>query len=991
MIRAVISVLILVFQITILSPNLSLAQRLWSDEGRLLSADIGGRKPVVCRWGDDSVAMAYVDFDERGFTRVCLQGVDHQGNLRFAPRPLYLTTPEQFSTGAPPLQSTSDGGLLILRGSGVRDSIGFDGWVWHIRDVTAQKFNENLEPQGEGDGRHLYQTCSWHLGYLATEDGGLILLERIWVEGDHSSYHYYLNARKFDAEGNLPEGWPESGRRVFEGLGNHRIYCEPGVGIWAIQQTIGGPGPLINQVMEDGSFRFEEPLWLEDIDFRAVGNLTPDTRGGFYLNINDQEGDEVYLQHYNSEGQPTWDEPFRLLNRAGPSVLVCGGDSLLSFSYTGDDEEPVSSRVKLYRVSDDGIVSLWNQALTFNGEYLETFGEHGPGRVLVRLTANRWTGGHGSRVATAAEVNIISCDRELVLPREQAPVVPHEFDGREIVNPAPVIACVEDGFFTVTIDDNCFFVNGFTDEGEPLWEGDPVRIYQYQDPGELMFPQLMDDEIVRVNYERFCRQLGPDGFWLNDGQKIPFVDWSNVTDLRISQSSLALLQYYNSKRHQLKIVDERNNILPEDSLTVAFITSGGKYKGLLSDSVGGFWMMYSRGEDEQERIYLRHISARAEAAEQELAPFPDFLPENIVFAPSGTGGGWLVGQWEDGFLQGQKIDAQGQLAWDQARPMEYFLPFGRSETALAQGDSGLYYFSDCRTRNDDSVTVFAMAYDRRGDYLWDYPVRLFNPNIGYRAHGYPLHFSVSSRRDGWVWIITWEKLAMAAEGTGVKLQMLTNQKERVLGDRGLELPRSANYVDPLILTDPHDGLWVVLVPNGEHQNRISCLHFNKWGQLIDEGEPEGEPVVLEDIEEVEFNISHIWQYSNGDLGVIFRRENEFVRSTDYYVYFAQRLQARFDAVPGAEPVSIGSFEITSLFPSPTNSAVQVAYSLDRAAPVDLVLYDLTGRQVRTLYHGVALAGSHTLSVDVADVPSGLYLLSLQTQQRRIDRKVVVLR
>lgn len=82
-------------------------------------------------------------------------------------------------------------------------------------------------------------------------------------------------------------------------------------------------------------------------------------------------------------------------------------------------------------------------------------------------------------------------------------------------------------------------------------------------------------------------------------------------------------------------------------------------------------------------------------------------------------------------------------------------------------------------------------------------------------------------------------------------------------------------------------------------------------------------------------------------------------------------------------------------PMPAHRTVVLEWSLTHDGPVRLSLFDATGRRVRTLHEGPMSAGPHhrVLSLDdeSGSLPSGLYLVRLEAEQRTIVRRVALLR
>jgi len=55
------------------------------------------------------------------------------------------------------------------------------------------------------------------------------------------------------------------------------------------------------------------------------------------------------------------------------------------------------------------------------------------------------------------------------------------------------------------------------------------------------------------------------------------------------------------------------------------------------------------------------------------------------------------------------------------------------------------------------------------------------------------------------------------------------------------------------------------------------------------------------------------------------------------------------------------------------------------------VFNVLGEKVATLIDGVQSAGIHTVSFDGSNLPSGLYFYSLQSGDRKITRKMILIR
>ena len=83
-------------------------------------------------------------------------------------------------------------------------------------------------------------------------------------------------------------------------------------------------------------------------------------------------------------------------------------------------------------------------------------------------------------------------------------------------------------------------------------------------------------------------------------------------------------------------------------------------------------------------------------------------------------------------------------------------------------------------------------------------------------------------------------------------------------------------------------------------------------------------------------------------------------------------------------------------PNPFNATATISYSLAKGGPVELLLYSVDGRRVRTLGNGVQGPGEYTLTWDGRDdhggqVAAGIYYLHMLTEQGRFRRTMTYLK
>ena len=97
---------------------------------------------------------------------------------------------------------------------------------------------------------------------------------------------------------------------------------------------------------------------------------------------------------------------------------------------------------------------------------------------------------------------------------------------------------------------------------------------------------------------------------------------------------------------------------------------------------------------------------------------------------------------------------------------------------------------------------------------------------------------------------------------------------------------------------------------------------------------------------------------------------------------------------GAEdPVA---FSLKQNYPNPFNPTTTIEFSTESNDYVELVIYDILGKHIKTLVSGYLLNGEHKVNWDGTDnngntVTSGIYIYQLSSSQNIISKKMTLIR
>ncbi len=116
----------------------------------------------------------------------------------------------------------------------------------------------------------------------------------------------------------------------------------------------------------------------------------------------------------------------------------------------------------------------------------------------------------------------------------------------------------------------------------------------------------------------------------------------------------------------------------------------------------------------------------------------------------------------------------------------------------------------------------------------------------------------------------------------------------------------------------------------------------------------------------------------------------FVAGEDEAALFenAARAQSVFPVAAEAGTPA-GAVVLESAFPNPLAAQATIGFALPTPQRVTLKVYDGLGREVVVLVDGVRPAGEQSVMFDASDLPSGVYLVRLDTGEARLTQRLTV--
>lgn len=86
-----------------------------------------------------------------------------------------------------------------------------------------------------------------------------------------------------------------------------------------------------------------------------------------------------------------------------------------------------------------------------------------------------------------------------------------------------------------------------------------------------------------------------------------------------------------------------------------------------------------------------------------------------------------------------------------------------------------------------------------------------------------------------------------------------------------------------------------------------------------------------------------------------------------------------------------SYSLYQNYPNPFNPSTTISFSVPFSQKVELIVYDLMGRKVTTLFNSVAHAGITNVNFKADNLASGVYIYTIKTNNGIISKKLVLLK
>jgi hypothetical protein len=123
--------------------------------------------------------------------------------------------------------------------------------------------------------------------------------------------------------------------------------------------------------------------------------------------------------------------------------------------------------------------------------------------------------------------------------------------------------------------------------------------------------------------------------------------------------------------------------------------------------------------------------------------------------------------------------------------------------------------------------------------------------------------------------------------------------------------------------------------------------------------------------------------------MVISRDTYIYLGTDNGVYYGDANNLILSA--NEKIVRIMTFSFSQNYPNPFNPTTKIQYQLPELSKVKLTVYDMLGREIKTLVNEEKPAGSYEVKFDGTGLPSGIYFYRIETGKFSDTKKFILLK
>lgn len=411
---------------------------------------------------------------------------------------------------------------------------------------------------------------------------------------------------------------------------------------------------------------------------------------------------------------------------------------------------------------------------------------------------------------------------------------------------------------------------------------------------------------------------------------------------------------------------------------------------ILSDGSGGAIITWHDFRDlvANANVYAQKINASGEAqwlTNGVLVCNPAGDEQFVTLVSDGAGGAIMT--WEDKRINisdpdiyAQRINASGGVEWTENGVLICNSYSCALPTSTSDGAGGaIITWMDFR--NSTSYRIYAQRIDVNGNVKWT-------------ANGVPIctiqyggsHPTIVSDNAGGA-IITWED--MRGGDMDIYAQKINASGTIQWIENGVAVCQANN--DQVVPTIIGDGAGGAIVTWGDkrgggvfgdiYAQKISASGLVQWatdGVAISTAvKDQNTPVLVTD----------------GSAGAIITWGDKRTDFSSAYDIYAQQVNANgvlgvFTGI-AEEPRSVIDLALKQNYPNPIREKTTIKFEIGNSQMVSLKVYDLYGKEIRTLVNEKKPIGKYEVDFDASKISPGIYIYKLQAGSSELTKKMII--
>jgi len=128
-------------------------------------------------------------------------------------------------------------------------------------------------------------------------------------------------------------------------------------------------------------------------------------------------------------------------------------------------------------------------------------------------------------------------------------------------------------------------------------------------------------------------------------------------------------------------------------------------------------------------------------------------------------------------------------------------------------------------------------------------------------------------------------------------------------------------------------------------------------------------------------------YSNGNYTVEVYLKN--IAGYDTTITWSFKVDAPLVGVEN--PNQVTEYNLSQNYPNPFNPSTRISYSIPRSGNVKIILYDASGKEIKTLVDEIKNSGNYTINLDASNLASGTYLYRIVSGEFTQTKKMILVK